>query len=296
MRPPAQAMTPPESGPGTSVPRPASRYRDHNSTAEQALDILRLFTCDKPTWSGAELAAHLGVARSTGYRYLQSLVGRGFVEEAPHGFRLGPRVFELAGVARAGIGLSDIALPIMHALADRVDETVLLTRRSGRSIVCLDLVQTRGAVQLTYERDQVLPINAGAAAAVLLAWTGAAELADVLKAAPLERFTSNTLTSPDELRARLVQIRKRGVAVSRGELDKDILGIAAPIRDVSGSVCAAISLAAPARGVHRSRLDVFTVAVRNAAADVSRQLAVVDAAARDRTDSHRIGHSDAVVR
>ncbi|WP_084465925.1 IclR family transcriptional regulator [Nocardia salmonicida] len=276
----------------TGNTRSSSGYRDHNSTADRALDILGLFTGDRPTWSGAELATQLGVARSTGSRYLQSLVGRGFLEEAPHGFRLGPRVFELARAARVGIGLSEIALPMMHSLADRVDQTVLLTRRSGRSIVCLDLVETRGAVRLTYERGHVLPINAGAAAAVLLAWADPTEVNTLLKAAPLERFTAKTLTRPDDIRARLVQIRKRGVAVSHGELDEHILGVAAPIRDAAGSVCAAISLAALATGVPLAQLDVFRNAVRDAAADISRQLAVVEAAARDRSDSHGIGHTN----
>jgi DNA-binding IclR family transcriptional regulator len=45
---------------------------------------------DKLIWSGAEIADEIGVARSTGYRYLQSLGNAGFVQEAPGGFQLGP--------------------------------------------------------------------------------------------------------------------------------------------------------------------------------------------------------------
>ncbi|WP_063043431.1 IclR family transcriptional regulator [Nocardia pseudovaccinii] len=261
----------------TADKRSTARYRERNSTADRALDILGLFTSDKPSWSGAEIAAQLGVARSTGYRYLQSLVGRGFLEEAPHGFRLGPRIFELARVARVGVGLSEVSLPVMRALSEQVNETVLLTRRSGSSVVCLDLVEARRAVRLTYERGHVLPINAGAAAEVLLAWADPAEVAAVLSSAPLERFTAKTLTNPDDLRARLVQIRKRGVAVSQGELDEHILGVSAPIRDAVGSVCAAISVAALAMRVPRSELDALKIAVRNAAVDISRGLTLVDA-------------------
>lgn len=261
----------------TAGNRPAPGYRERNSTADRALDILGLFSADRPSWSGAEIAEHLGVARSTGYRYLQSLVGRGFLEEAPHGFRLGPRIFEMARVARAGVGLSEVSLPLMRVLSEQVNETVLLTRRSGRSVVCLDLVEARRAVRLTYERGHVLPINAGAAAEVLLAWADPTEVSSVLNSAPLERFTAKTLTDPDDLRARLVQIRRRGVAVSQGELDEHILGVAAPIRDAAGSVCAAVSVAALAVRVPRAELETLKTAIRNTAADISRQLTLVDA-------------------
>jgi len=103
------------------------------------------------------------------------------------------------------------------------------------------------------------------------------EVSSVLNSAPLERFTAKTLTDPDDLRARLLQIRRRGVAVSQGELDEHILGVAAPIRDAAGSVCAAVSVAALAVRVPRAELETLKTAIRNTAADISRQLTLVDA-------------------
>ncbi|MHA4854282.1 IclR family transcriptional regulator [Rhodococcus sp. MSC1_016] len=252
-------------------------YRERNSTADRALGILMLFDADKPVWGSNEIAARLGVSRSTSYRYLQSLISTGFIEEAPGGFRLGPKIFELARMARIGLGLSEIALPIMRKLAAQANEAVLLTRRSGRSVVCLDLVEAHHIVRLSYERGHVLPINAGASAEVLLAWADPAEVSAVLAQAPLERFTARTLTDPQALITRLAYIRKRGIALSQGELDEHILGIAAPIRDATGSVCAAISIAALARRMPRSELTSAEVAVRTAAASISRQLEIRDA-------------------
>ncbi|WP_410676063.1 IclR family transcriptional regulator [Amycolatopsis sp. cmx-4-68] len=260
----------------TGTTRGEGAYRDRNSTADRALDILLLYCTDRPVWTGGEIAAKLGVARSTGYRYLQSLVGRGFLEETAGGFRLGPRIFELARSARAGLGLSDAALPVMRSLAAKVTETVLLTRRSGRSVVCLDLVESRHAVRLSYDRGQILPINAGAAAEVLLAWADPEEVTSVLEQGPLERFTPETLTDHNQLRSRLDKIRERGVAVSQGELDEHILGVAAPIRDISGGVCAAISVAALAARIPPSSVPEVEAAVKDAAEAVTRQLQLRD--------------------
>jgi len=256
--------------------RVSSGYRDRNSTADRALDILLLFNKDKLLWSGAEIADEIGVARSTGYRYMQSLVSSGFVEEAPGGFRLGPRIFELARLARAGTNLTEIARPAMRSLAGMVGETVLLTRRSGRFVVCLELVEAPHPVRLSYERGHVLPINAGAAAEVLLAWAPFDEVQAVLKAAPLERFTAKTLTDPAQLQTRLAQIRKQGVAVSQGELDEQILGVAAPIRDARGDVVAAVSVAALVSRVARSELKSMKEAVKDTAASISEKQTLVD--------------------
>ncbi|WP_260992095.1 IclR family transcriptional regulator [Mycobacterium deserti] len=252
----------------------ASGYRDRNATADRALDILLLFTPDKLLWTGAEIADHIGVARSTGYRYLQSLTNAGFVEEASGKFQLGPRIFQLARLARTGTHLSDIALPTMRGLAARVNESVLLTRRSGRFVVCLDLVEAVPTVRLSYERGHVLPINAGAAAEVLLAWAGPDDAAAILNAAPLERFTHKTLVDPARLQARFARIRSQGVAISQGELDEQVLGVAAPIRDIKGSVVAAVSIAALASRVQPGQLKSVAAAVKSAAANISDRLSV----------------------
>jgi DNA-binding IclR family transcriptional regulator len=261
--------------PGQPV-RESSGYRDRNSTADRALDILQLFSDDKLVWSGAQIAEQIGVARSTGYRYLKGLVGSGFLEECDGGFRLGPQVFELARLARKGVGLSEIARPVMRELADAVGETVLLTRRSGGAVVCLELEEAAHPVRISYERGHVLPVNAGAAAEVLLAWASDQEVTDLLAAAPLRRFTSRTITDEERLRARLREIRANGYAISRGELDEDILGIAAPVRQPDGSAAAAVSVAALRFRVPDADVPRITEAVRAAADRISERLRQIE--------------------
>ncbi|MEV4516323.1 IclR family transcriptional regulator [Dactylosporangium sp. NPDC049525] len=257
--------------------RDASTYRDRNSTAERALDVLQLFTDDKLVWSGAEISERFGVARSTGYRYLKGLVDGGFVEECAGGFRLGPQILELARLARKGIGLSDIARPVMLDLAATTKETVLLTRRSGGAVVCLDIEVSSHPVRISYERGQVLPVNAGAAALVLLAWLPEEDLAALLSSVTLERFTPRTITDPERLRTRLRKIRKDGFALTRGELDADVLGIAAPIRGRGDEIVAAVSIAAPSHRISADDASDLIDAVRGAADGISASLLQITA-------------------
>jgi DNA-binding IclR family transcriptional regulator len=255
-----------------------SGYRERNSTADRALDILGMFSDDVPVVSAAQVAARLGVARSTGYRYIQTLVANRYLEEAPGGgFRLGLRLLELARLARRTYGLSEIAMPVLAALAETVHETVLLTRRVGDLVVCLDRAESQThAVRISYERGSTLPVNAGASALVLLAWTDPAEARALLAGSRLQRFTASTLTDVDALMTRLAQIRADGYSITRSELDHDVLGVAAPIRNGEGRVVAAVSVAAVASRVSRQGEEQIRLQVCRSAATISEQLAAVD--------------------
>lgn len=252
-----------------------SAYRERNSTADRALDILLMFGDDHLVLSAAEVAAQLSVARSTAYRYLQSLTQLRFVEEADgRGFRLGPRVIELARLARRGLGLSEISRPIMKRLSDQVSESVLLTRLAGNVVICLEREDSSGrAVRITYERGEVLPINAGAAAFVLLAWLPDDQVKALLGTTRLTALTADTLTTNKEVLVRLRETRAQGYAISRGELDPDVLGLAAPVRNGDGEVIAAVSVAALSARIGDRRVPEIAEAVITAAADITAGLA-----------------------
>ena len=221
--------------------------------------------------TAVEVAEHLDVARSTAYRYIQSLVSSSYLEDdASGGFRIGRRVIELARTARRGLSISEISRPVMRRLASDTREVVLLTRLAGDAVVCLERADVaRRAVRISYEPGEIFPTNAGSAAYVLLAWLDETELSSILKSTKLRRFTPATLTTPATLRERLNETRAQGFAVSRGELDADVLGIAAPIFSLRGRVVAAITVAALSSRIGDSEIPAITASVLSAAAQIS---------------------------
>lgn len=83
-----------------------------------------MFTESRIRISATEIAEHLGVSRSTACRYAQTLISTEFIVGGPgNGFRLGPKVMELARIARRGYGLSDMAIPVMREIAAEFHET-----------------------------------------------------------------------------------------------------------------------------------------------------------------------------
>lgn len=254
-----------------------ARYRGQNSTADRALEILGLFDEGRASITAIEVADLLGVARSTAYRYVQSLVQSAFLEEADVGrFRLGRRILELAAVARRGLGFTEVAQPVIRRLCAELGETVLLTRLVGSKVICLDRAEaSMQTVRISYERGQLMPLNAGASAFVLLAWLDEASVDRLLEDTVLEPFTPRTLTTPEALKGRLAETARQGYGLSQSELDENVLGVAAPIRDSDGTVQAAISMAAVSSRVPPSRLPSVIDSVCAAAAEVSDAVALL---------------------
>lgn len=248
-------------------------YRERNSTADRALNILEMFSDDHLVLSAAEVAEHLGVARSTAYRYLETLVQSNFlVEDGRAGFRLGLKVLQLSRLARQSYGLADIAVPALRTLADRFHQTVLLTKLMGNAIVCLESEESSEQyIRLSYQRGTILNINAGASAQVLLAWLPDPELARLIESVELHSFTASSIIDPKALTARLATIRTDGYAITKGEVDPDAIGIAAPIFKSSGAVLAAVSIVAIRSRVSDTAVDDMIRAVTRTAAHLTEQ-------------------------
>jgi len=250
-----------------------------NTTADRAIDVLLLFDDESPVLSAGEVATRLGMSRSTAYRYLQSLRSSDLLEDdqARGGYRLGARLLQLARVARKGMGLSSAALPVMRELAVDVGEAVLLTRRSGRHVICIELEESNQPIRLSYERGHVLPLHAGASAKILLAYAEPSDVEEFLGSGPLEGFTTRTVTDPELLRGQLGAIREAGYVVSDGELDDGVRGIAAPILHADGRPAAGLAIAGPAFRMTNDRLPGLVAAVRSAAARISERLGLITA-------------------
>ncbi len=236
-------------------------YRERNSTSDRTLDI-------EPV--------HRRAARSTAYRYLQTLTASGLVEEdGGGGFRLGMRIFELARVARKSYGFSEVVGPVLADLARTTGETALLTRRHGASVVCLDKHEADGRpLRVSYERGSVFTPNAGASALILFAWDDPAELTLLLSTVDLPPCTAGTPISPAEIVATLLPVREQGYLVSQGTLDQDAVGVAAPVRDPTGAVTAAVSVVAVASRVAPGDIDTLVREVLRAASALSGKLAL----------------------
>src|SRR5947207_5711238 len=120
---------------GTEVPHRGNQAA--GPTLQRALDILLMFV-DQPTMTVRVLSERLALRKSTAYRFVSGLRGRGFLDELGDGsYRLGPRILQLAEAARPQLGIIDLSSPIMAELAqatggDGAGDAPQRRRRPGR--------------------------------------------------------------------------------------------------------------------------------------------------------------------
>lgn len=215
------------------------------ATFERALDVLLAFA-DEPAMTVPRLAERMEMTRSTAYRFVRGLRRRGFLDGTPDGrYRLGPRILQLARVARAQLTILEMAHPIMRELSERTGETALLTVAVDGQALAIEQIAAPQPIKLTFEVGTARPLHAGASAKVLLAYLGESERERILAAGGFDRRTANTVTDPEQLRQQLVAIRAQGYAVSREEYEKDVCAIAAPVFGPTGELIAGLSAVGP---------------------------------------------------
>lgn len=227
-------------------------------SVDRALAILEILARDGEG-GVTEIAARLGVHKSTASRLIDSLEERDLVEQndVRGKYRLGVGILRLAGATTARLDVVQEARPAARALAAATRETVNLAVLSEGAALYVDQVATTSAVASHNWVGQRIPLHATSNGKVLLAGLGDAEARGLL-AADLPAYTAHTLTDPADVVAQLGAVRVQGYAVVVDELEQGLTAIAAPIRGVHGEVVASMSVSGPtfrfpAESVERAR-------------------------------------------
>ncbi|WP_376093615.1 IclR family transcriptional regulator [Roseomonas sp. CCTCC AB2023176] len=218
-----------------------------------------------------ELAAQLGIPRSTVYRVLNSLEARSVVVRgADNAYRLGPHLLRLARAVPIGFDLVGAARPVMEALAAEQRCTVKLSVLDGADALVVATVESPESYSVTTQVGRRFPLHAGAASKVLAA-LGPPDARERALAGPLTAVTAATITDPAVLRSELDEVAARGWAEDRGEFADGVRAVAAPILGPDGRIAAALSvpylMATP-----KARADGIRKAVVGAAAVLSNSI------------------------
>ena len=208
------------------------------------------------------LTATLKLPRTTIYRILNTLQPHDMVWRDEAGaYHLGRRLLTLAShvASRASdIDLAAIGQPFLDRLASELGEGIKLSVIDRDGILVLAAAQGRREYALTVAPGQRLPIHAGAASKLLLAYLSPDEL-DYWLAKPLAAYTAKTITDPKRLRTELGRIRRLGWARDQGENAPSIQAFAAPVFSSGGKLEAALSVPFLA-GTEASRMEEIRMA------------------------------------
>ncbi len=208
-----------------------------------------------------------GFTRSTTHRLLGALETHGLIARTEGTYRLGPRVLRLAAAAMREVSLRDVARPALERLVRSTGESAQLFVRSGDQRICVNAVESGSELRTIVPVGALLPLTAGSAGKVLLAW--APDREPLLSLA--EPLTDRT-PSPGQLRRQLAAIVRNGWAQSAGERQPGVASVSAPVVGPLGNVVAAVSVSGPVQRLGQRPAVRFAAAVIAAAREVEEAL------------------------
>lgn len=212
--------------------------------------VLRLFEVLSGAPDGltlSDLSGRLNEPKSTLLNSLRALEADGFLNLDGLQYQLGPRAFRLATQITSGWSLRRVMRNHLRHLADRAQETALLSVLDTglRRSVHIDTIEGQNRIRYVLNIGSGGPLYATAAGRVLLAFQPREYRDTYVEAVRMEPITSATTVDRDVLRAQLDEVRRKRFWVSRGEVNEDGGAIAAPVFGPDGKITCALSVALP---------------------------------------------------
>ena len=204
-------------------------------------DILRLLKVSLGGLTQAEMAARLGLARTTVHRLLNALAKEGLVQLSGQGgrYRLGVEILQMADAARSAL-ISE-AHPLLLRLSQDLEETVDLSILDRRSVTFVDQVVAAHRLRAVSAVGASFPLHCTANGKAILASLPLTEARRLLPD-DLEVCTPNTIGNREQLLKQLDTVRKTGVAF---DLEEHSLGICAVGVSIGATPIGAAALSVP---------------------------------------------------
>lgn len=212
---------------------------------ERAFDILECFSFQKRELSLSDIVQMTGLNKTTVKRITANLLSRGYLQLNPIGkyYKLGMRLFEFGGIIFSSLSLRESSLSPMTRLQKQTDATVLLGTEMDEQLVYIDKREGGGMIRILSDIGWRRPLHYGMLGMILMAYLDSKKSQQILEKTPLIAHTPYSITDLDAFSLRLEQIRKNGYILEKEEAVEGIIGIAAPIRDYTRHVVAAVGIA-----------------------------------------------------
>lgn len=251
-------MSPDENSPG-----PLARY----------IDVLEVIAAFSGSITLGDVAAILGLPKTTAHRLLKGLVRAGLAHEGDGGrtYHVGERLTRLLHASADDGWYASLAGPHIQALTEKSTETCYLTRLIGTRVVVVVSyspdVRWRGYVQPGIE----MPVNAAATGKAIMAFQSKA-LIDQVLSQPMPKPTVNSRTSRKSIEQEFARVRTLGYATCVGEIDEGLAAISVPVKLPDGSVLHSVGMTGPLERIMNKQLHDRITALEHTAANLAAAL------------------------
>jgi IclR family transcriptional regulator, KDG regulon repressor len=249
------------------------RQKTRLSSVATAIRLLNAFSEEEVEIGVSALSKRLGIAKSTVHRLAVTLLSEGLLEQDRENekYRLGITLFRLGALVRQRMNLSNEARPYLMTLRELTGETVHLAILNENQSMYVFNLESRQAIRARSDIGVRKPAYCTAEGLAILAFQPSSTV-DAVIAAGLKSRTPNTISTASKLRSVLQEVRQRGYSIEDEENEIGMRCIAAPVRDASDTVVAAIGVAGPIQRLSKKTISGIAPDIMRTADSISERL------------------------
>lgn len=232
----------------------------YHRSLDRALDILELLSDTREGLSLSEICTTLSLPKSSVYSLVHTLSNRKYLKlnHNTGKYSIGIKLFEVGVSYQENTDLYDEVRKIVRYISRESNEAVHLAVLDGTEVIYLMKEEGTHTIRMASSIGRRLPAHATAVGKALLSGLSDDEIRDLYQDIHLVKVTSHTISEVEKLIEQLRQTRVRGYASEQEESTENITCVAAPIRNSTGSVCAAVSISVPVFRIEEENMKYYT--------------------------------------
>jgi IclR family transcriptional regulator, acetate operon repressor len=228
----------------------------------------------------AELSRAMKLPKPTTYRLARSLENVGFVRKDPLTLRyqIGTSFESIALNGLRNSAAHGSRRLLMSELAERLGARVNLVVLKSGNLSFVQWVESTAPLRVDINGDMPMPVHCSASGKLLLAFSPPELRAAVMRSAPFQSYTKNTITAARAMARHLEDIRNRGYSVDDQELIPGVNCLAVPVLNHVGQTVAGLAVMAPVASLPLEKLKRHLPGIKACAAAISAELGWEEAA------------------
>ena len=242
-------------------------------SVEMAFRLLDELTSARRPLGVTELALLLSAAKPRTYRHLASLRQLGIVEQDPNTekYCLGAKLVSYGDAASEQFDLRALVDPYLTRIRDATGQTSLLAVATHDSALVVSCVESKANVCISVKPGNRVPPYGSAQGRTVLAFSDQASQQRVIRR-KMPRMTDSTLSTPEELAARLELIRLRLYDDADGEVTPGINTLCCPLFRENDIIVGTVGIVGPSSAIPSPPPWAMLKEIQSAAAEISERL------------------------
>ena len=169
----------------------------------RGLTIIELLAKSKTSLSVTEISKHLKIDKSSATRLIQTLVEHDFAMRDPNSrrFLVGPKMKNLVDISAEVRPLKALSMPLLQKLMEKTGENSHVAVYSREKCLVIADIESTAQLRVVSGEGRLIPNHCTAIGKCIIAF------GDYPLPRELDTYTPRTITSRDQLKLHLAQIR-----------------------------------------------------------------------------------------